>query len=184
MNEPALKTSENSPLRIAEVAVDDGPGLIGITICPGKIDPHAMTGPTERNVDIDVCRIRDWGARAVLTLLEVAEMVELHVTELGAAVESYGMTWIDLPIRDLSIPDAAFEAGWKSAGPRLEAILRDGGRVLVHCRGGLGRSGTIAARMLVELGTPPDAAIARVRAARPGAIETPEQEAYVRATAS
>jgi len=51
----------------------------------------------------------------------------------------------------------------------------------VHCRGGLGRSGMIAARMLVELGTPADEAIARVRSARPGAVETSEQVAYVRA---
>ena len=58
--------------------------------------------------------------------------------------------------------------------------LRDGGRVLLHCRAGLGRTGMIAARLLVELGTPPDAAIVSVRAARTGAIETRAQERHVR----
>ena len=43
--------------------------------------------------------------------------------------------------------------------------------------------GMVAARLLVELGVPPEAAILRVRAARPCAIETPEQEAAVRQTA-
>ena len=44
----------------------------------------------------------------------------------------------------------------------------------------LGRGGTIAARLLVELGVKPDKAIADVRTARPGAIETPGQERFVR----
>ena len=51
--------------------------------------------------------------------------------------------------------------------------------MLVHCRGGLGRAGTIAARLLIELGIEPATAIERVRAVRPGAIETRAQEEYV-----
>jgi ADP-ribosyl-[dinitrogen reductase] hydrolase len=57
--------------------------------------------------------------------------------------------------------------------------LQTGGSVLIHCRGGLGRTGTIAARLLVELGWQPRAAIEAVRGARPGAIETPQQERHV-----
>jgi ADP-ribosyl-[dinitrogen reductase] hydrolase len=54
-----------------------------------------------------------------------------------------------------------------------------GENVVLHCLGGLGRSGMIAARVLVERGLAPAAAITAVRAARPGAIETAQQEAYV-----
>ena len=57
----------------------------------------------------------------------------------------------------------------------------NGEDVYVHCKGGLGRAGTIAARLLVELGVSPKQAIADVRAARPGAIQTREQERYVHA---
>lgn len=171
-------TSLNSPLRIAEIAF--GAGRIGITICPGKIDALAMTGPCARDLTIDVGTIAAWGARAVVTLLEDDEMTMLRVTGLGAAVVAAGMEWFHLPIQDVSIPDAAFEEHWKTAGPHLEGIVRDGGRVLIHCRGGLGRSGTVAAVMLVQLGISADHAIAQVRAARPGAIETERQEQYVR----
>ncbi len=170
-------TSLNSPLRIAEVPA--AAGLIGITLCPGKVDPHAMTGPADRDLAIDVAAIAAWDARVVVTLLDDAEMELLHVTGLGAAVVHDGMEWLHLPINDHAIPDAAFEERWKAVGPHLETILRGGRRVLVHCRGGLGRSGMIASRMLVELGVPADEAIARVRAARPGAIETAEQVDYV-----
>jgi len=37
----------------------------------------------------------------------------------------------------------------------------------------------VAARLLVELGEAPLSALQRVRAARPGAVETVEQEEYV-----
>ncbi len=66
-------------------------------------------------------------------------------------------------------------------GPELRRRLAEGARVLIHCRAGLGRTGTVAARLLVEHGLDPEAAILRVRQSRPAAIETAGQEAYVRA---
>jgi ADP-ribosyl-[dinitrogen reductase] hydrolase len=79
----------------------------------------------------------------------------------------------------VSIPDERFEEQWDVAGEELRSILRRRLDVLVHCRGGLGRAGTIAARLLVELGMEPIKAIASVRAVRPGAIETTEQEKFI-----
>jgi ADP-ribosyl-[dinitrogen reductase] hydrolase len=89
------------------------------------------------------------------------------------------MLWFHLPIVDVSVPDEWFEEKWVTAGEELRSILRGGSDVLVHCRGGLGRAGTIAARLLIELGMEPETAIARVRSVRPGAIETRAQEEYV-----
>ena len=89
------------------------------------------------------------------------------------------MVWHHLPIVDVQPPDARFEAAWLTSGPRLNEVLRQGGRVLVHCRGGLGRAGTVSARLLVELGVAPQEAVTRVRTARPRAIETEAQLQYV-----
>lgn len=84
-----------------------------------------------------------------------------------------------LPIADQHAPDERFEARWAEVGPKVCELLAAGGRVLVHCRGGLGRAGTVAARILVETGVPPAEAILRVRTARNGAIENSIQERYV-----
>jgi hypothetical protein len=90
------------------------------------------------------------------------------------------MLWFHLPIVDVSVPSEEFEQEWILAGEQLRSLLRDGQNVLVHCRGGLGRAGMIAARLLVELGKDPKHAIASVRAARgPGAIETRAQEEFI-----
>ncbi len=45
--------------------------------------------------------------------------------------------------------------------------------------GGFGRTGLLAARILVEFGESPERAIRAVRTVRPGAIETRGQEEYI-----
>lgn len=114
-----------------------------------------------------------------MTLIEDHEFSMLGVTRLGEQIRARGIEWHHLPNVDVQVPDARFEAGWLTSRPILLGIIHQGGRVLVHCRGGLGRAGTIAARLLAELGLPAPQAVARVRAARTGAIETQQQLEHV-----
>ena len=174
------RTSLTHPLQIAVVTAGPDFGRIGITFCPGKYDRNAMTGYWDRDLALDLDAIRDWGAAAVVTLLEPRELTLLRVARLGEEVIRRNIRWFHLPIVDVSIPDDKFEQEWVIAGEELRSLLRRRLDVLVHCRGGLGRAGTIAARLLVELGMAPTTAIANVRAVRPGAIETVDQEEFVR----
>jgi ADP-ribosyl-[dinitrogen reductase] hydrolase len=181
----SMKTSVSHPLQIATIAPGvSGFGRVGVTFCPGKYDQHAMSGGWDRDLAVDLDAIRAWGAAAIVTLVEPKELKLLMVERLGEEVARRNMLWFHLPIVDVSIPDQRFEEKWDSAGDELRSILRNGSDVLVHCRGGLGRAGTIASRLLIELGMPPKTAIERVRAVRPGAIETRAQEEYVLAITS
>jgi ADP-ribosyl-[dinitrogen reductase] hydrolase len=153
--------------------------MVGLTFCPGKRQAFAATGAWTRDLDLDVTAIADWGAASVVTLVEDHELAQLQVTRLGNAVRDAHMEWHHLPVRDVSVPDAAFEAAWRKVGPALRDQLRAGFNILVHCKGGLGRAGMIAARLLVDAGWQPAAALAAVRHVRPGAVETVAQEAYV-----
>jgi ADP-ribosyl-[dinitrogen reductase] hydrolase len=143
-----------------------------------------MSGAWDRDLSADLDAIRDWGAAAVVTLVGPKELTLLRVERLGEEVVRRNMLWFHLPIADVSIPDQRFEREWEAAGEKLRSILRNGSDVLVHCRGGLGRAGTVASRLLIELGMHPKTAIERVRSVRPGAIETRAQEEYVLAIAS
>lgn len=98
---------------------------------------------------------------------------------LGERAKALGLNWYHLPIVDVSVPDDEFEEEWETAGAELRDMLSANKSIVVHCRGGLGRAGTVAARLLVELGEDARDAISRVRAARPHAIETEMQERYV-----
>jgi ADP-ribosyl-[dinitrogen reductase] hydrolase len=172
-------TSLTHPLQIAAISAGPGLGRVGITFCPGKYDRKAMSGYWDRDLDVDLDAIRAWGAAAVVTLLEAREFALLRVERLGEEITGRNMAWFHLPIIDGSTPDERFERQWQVAGDEVRSILRNGGDVLVHCRGGLGRAGTIGARLLIELGMEPAIAIERVRSARVNAIETPEQMKYV-----
>lgn len=173
-----LRTSETDPLRIAEIAL--GTGVIGVTLCPGKRGTSTFGSAWVRDLDADIAAIAAWGASAMVTLIEEHEFRLLGVERLPEAVRAAGMAWHHLPITDVSVPDERFERTWPGLWSQLSASLDAGERVLVHCRGGLGRAGTVAALMLVESGEAPEVAIDRVRAVRPGAIETAEQESWVR----
>jgi ADP-ribosyl-[dinitrogen reductase] hydrolase len=172
-------TSQSHPLQIGSIKMLGPWGELGLTFCPGKKDKHARFGHWDRDLGTDLDAIKAWGASAVVTLIEPHEFELLGVERLGEGVAKRGMSWYHLPIRDVSIPDANFEGRWQKTGPQLLEKLRSGQSILVHCRGGLGRAGLVAARLIIETRVPADKAIRAVRAARPGAIETKEQEDYV-----
>ena len=174
-----VRTSISHPLRIDKLATCPNAGEIGITFCPGKKGPSESDYDWDRDLALDLDAIESWKAAAVVTLIEDAEFEMLGVSALGPMVLARGIEWHHLPIVDVSPPDDRFEKKWVSSGPRLLQLVSSGQRVVVHCRGGLGRAGTVSARMLVELGVPPAEAIHRVRQARPGAIETSAQKSYV-----
>ena len=174
-----VRTSISHPLRIDAGPAGGKGGQIGITFCPGKQGPSNTGFVWQRNLGPDLDTIAAWGPAAIVTLIEDFEFTMLGVPELGVRIQARGIEWHHLPIKDVEAPDDRFEAGWLKSGPALLAHLRVGRRVLVHCRGGLGRAGTVAARLLVELGASPRAAIEQVREVRPGAIETSGQKEYV-----
>lgn len=173
------KTSQTHPLQINAVSVPGTKGLIGMTLCPGKVQKSALSGDWERDLDTDLEAIQAWGASSLVTLMEPHELVAFKVPNLSKRIPE-GLSHWTLPIPDGGVPDAAWETAWVKAGVPLRGALHDGKKVVIHCRGGLGRTGTVAARLLVEFGMAPNQAIDEVRKARPGAIENHAQEAYVR----
>jgi ADP-ribosyl-[dinitrogen reductase] hydrolase len=166
-------------LPISPLLVGPGLGLIGLSFCPGRIE----SGQAPRDMAADVGTLRDWPAVAVATLVETPELDLLQVPGLGMALRDAGIAWLHLPIVDMAAPDGNFEAAWVEAGPRLHGWLDAGRNIHLHCRGGRGRAGTIAARLLIERGWEWGRAVSHVRSARPGAIETRQQEAHLAAIA-
>jgi ADP-ribosyl-[dinitrogen reductase] hydrolase len=169
----------NTPLRIAEIATP-ATGLIGVTFAPGKKQQSAFSGLHDRDLPTDLDAIARWNAAVVITLLTDTELDDLKIPDIGHQVTRRFMEWHHLPIEDGSVPDAAFEAGWAANSARLRSLLMAGANILIHCKGGLGRAGMVAGRLLVEMGVEPDTAIRKIRAARgEGAIETRAQEQWV-----
>lgn len=172
------RTSKSHPLQIDFVEHNSG-GRIGMSLCPGRQDPEDFGDPWERDLDTDLIAIRDWGTSLLVTLVEEKELEFLQVSQIGLKAKALNMNWLHLPIVDFSIPSSDFESVWHIHSANLVNRIESGERIVLHCRGGLGRTGTFAAWLLVELGYEPDEAIKVIRKARPHTIETDEQEQYV-----
>jgi ADP-ribosylglycohydrolase/protein-tyrosine phosphatase len=177
-----VKTSETNPLIINGVAIPGGGGTIGLTFCPGKKGEGVYSGTWDRDLECDLKSIQAFGAKALVTLMESHELSDFQVSpvRLAERVRACGMEWHHLPIRDVNPPDSRFEDRWTYSGPRLRTMLARGENIVIHCLGGLGRTGTVAGRLLVEFGEHPENAIRRIREARRGSIETFAQENYVK----
>src|SRR5713101_1598773 len=116
------RTSVTHPLLIADISAGLGFGRVGITFCPGKHDRQAKSGHWDRDLAADLDAIRDWGAAAVVTLVEPRELVLLRVEHLGEEVRRRGMSWFHLPIVDVSTPDKGFERRWDIDGNDLRML--------------------------------------------------------------
>lgn len=145
---------------------------------PGRIVVMRAPG-SGGGLDGDLEAITRLGAALVVSLTTGAEMADLGIAELGRRLTAAGIGHVHAPIADFGVPEAPFQERWPALAQRIHALLDAGGTVVLHCRAGLGRSGMVAARLLVERGTVPDAAITAVRAVRPGAIETDTQAGWV-----
>lgn len=181
MTNRQVKTSLTHPLPLAAVSPLVG-GCVLFTMCPGKSQPKAATGPWDRDLDVDMEAIAQAGTTAMLTLMEEHEVIAcaLSIERLQEACTQRNIAWYHNPITDFQPPSDSWEKSWSQLGPDLCGRLAKDETIVLHCRGGRGRAGMIAARLLVELGTDAEDAIQQVRQARPEAIETPPQEAYVR----
>jgi protein-tyrosine phosphatase len=118
--------------------------------------------------------LRRWseaGVEVVLSLLAAEEMAALGVAEEAAWCEAVGMSFVSFPVEDFGVPGEGSAALLEQVGGWLDA----GRTVVVHCRGGVGRSATIAAGLLVRRGSTPEAAFEQVGRAR--GLPVPETRA-------
>jgi len=173
----ALNASDR--LRIDPLDLPEIPGRLGLCACPGGRRAMALDHDPRIDLMLDVEAIRAFPAAGVVTLIDERELVTLGLDMMPRELQQAGMWWKHLPIADMGIPDLAWESQWQDEGPAIRGALAAGDNVVLHCWAGLGRTGTVAARMLIEFGMDAAAAIALVRRARPGAIQTRRQEAYV-----
>jgi protein tyrosine phosphatase (PTP) superfamily phosphohydrolase (DUF442 family) len=175
------RTSQSHPIEVAFISpsAHSWPGQLGLTFAPGKKADSLYGEPWDRDLSTDLKRLREkFGVDLLCPLLEEAEFTALGIPTLREDAPALGMLVHHLPIPDTEAPDdiVAFDTCISAA---IEA-LKAGQTVVFHCKGGLGRAGTLTAAVLIAGGMSPEAAINVVRAARPGAVETHEQEQFLR----
>lgn len=146
-------------LPLNEAASKQG-GLL-LTPCPGTKGVNAITS---------LRQLKAAGATVVLTALEKNDLPDQGVELLAEACKLLGMQWFHVPIEDDCAPSAEFESTWQRANDAAQIALNNGEYVVAHCKGGSGRTGLLAARILLARGKPFEETITAIQAQRPGAF--------------
>lgn len=141
------------------------------TIGNGSLSAMAM--PNAKTLGADLEFISKNGTDKVLSLLEEAESEQLGLQNQESLAAQSGMEFQRFPIPDYGVPDFL---DLQVLITRLTNELNDGKQILVHCRGGVGRTGLICCCVLATTGISVPEAVTLVTERRGEQVpETPEQ---------
>jgi len=153
---------------LAEITIPTNNATLGMTFCPGKPD---QDGVLSQDPLSNIEAIKNWGASAVISLLNDTELKKYNSKLLGNSITDAGLIWFHHPFEDHCVPTESFTKYWKTQQEKLHELLNNGEKVMIHCRGGKGRTGLICAQILLEMGINLDHAVALVKKNRKGALE-------------
>jgi protein-tyrosine phosphatase len=130
---------------------------------PGGSGALSLCGKHAIGPDPDAA-LRRSGATTVVCLVEEHELTDRYPEYLEWLRARRGERALWFPIHDLHAP--SLESARDLVGT-LVARLHTGEHLLIHCGAGIGRAGTVAACVLLELGMEHDEALAHVASHRP-----------------
>ena len=123
-------------------------------------------------------RLRAKGVDTLVCALTPGERELLGLDGEPDAAQQAGLSFVEFPIADFSVPEPD---ALQSLATQIAKQVRKGHYVVVHCRGGIGRSGTVAGAALIAMGAGADEAMRLISEARGvPAPETEEQRALLR----
>jgi len=155
-----------------KLTLANGAALI-FTPCPGTKDT---------TLDDAVLTLKEAGAQALITLMPADEMTKFAAASLPGCCADYGISWFHLPVEDDQAPDERFAGAFATHKEALLSLLEQQGTVAIHCRGGSGRTGFMAAILLLESGMDRDEVVRQVQGLRPHALKMPVHLDYLART--
>ncbi|PSV22120.1 phosphatase [Photobacterium leiognathi subsp. mandapamensis] len=154
-----------------ELPISNNSAGLVLTPCPGT-----KGTPLVESID----QLKAQGVTIVVTALSMKEMEAKSVGALPLVVQQVGLKWFNTPIEDDCAPDESFQPHWDAISPALHQALDNGEKVALHCMGGSGRTGLLAAHLLLEKQWQLDDVITQVQALRPNAFTKDVQAEYIR----
>lgn len=152
------------------LALGDDQGSILFTPCPGTKDVDLATS---------LDQLKQAGAVAIVTLMQGEEMERHGVQALPELCQQKDLLWFHFPVADDSAPADAFAHAWQRDKQQVHALLDQGKTIALHCKGGSGRTGLVAAQILYERGVEQGQVFERVQALRPQALRHAVQADYI-----
>ncbi len=117
-----------------------GDGFLAIMACPS----------IEADAPASIANIARLGIRQVVSLLELTEARNLGLENERLEVKAFEMGFVSFPIPDMGLPASVED--FTQLTQMLFTQVNAGINTLVHCRAGIGRSGLLAAGVLLHAG--------------------------------
>jgi len=153
--------------------------ILDVPGCPGRLIFTPCPGTRDTSVASALDTLQAAGAEALITLMQGEELRLNQADALPALCAGRNLEWFHLPVADEQVPLDDFDAAWAQSRARIHELLDQGRSIAIHCKGGSGRTGLIAARILIDRGLPLGEAVALVQALRPKAIQHPAHAAWI-----
>ncbi|MEW7980692.1 MAG: tyrosine-protein phosphatase [Candidatus Sedimenticola endophacoides] len=147
-------------------------GRLIFTPCPGTKGVDLKTSVSE---------LHEAGADAIVTMMTDEELARFDVSSLTDVVRQSGLSWFHFPVEDDAAPAEAFEQSWQASKPDVLELIEQGECVVIHCRGGSGRTGFMAAVIMRELGMDEAQATDLVKGLRPNSLRLPAHTEHLAA---
>lgn len=151
------------------LTLSNGAQLI-LTPCPGS---------TSISLEASMHQLKQQGVSMLLTLMFCKEMIENDIALLPELCDALDLKWLQLPIVDDEAPQEAFKRRWDKYKAQIIDEINNKGVVAVHCKGGTGRTGTVIALLLLQLGWPVDKIKQEVQLLKPNALRIQKQVDYL-----
>ena len=126
-------------------------------------------------IDDEFSGIRKWGIDRIVSLLESHEAYEVGLGEELTLASRFDMEFISFPIKDRGLPSSIQD--YLAFTKRLYHEAAGGLHTVVHCRAGIGRTGIVAAGVLLHCGFEPMEAFKHISAKR--GVEVPDTNEQV-----
>ncbi len=151
------------------LTLDQGAKLI-FTPCPGTKSASLIDS---------ILQLKQHKTSMLITLMTPAEMVANNVVKLPDICHKQQISWLQLPIVDDEAPAHAFELQWAKHKQTILDEINNQGVVAIHCKGGTGRTGTVIAMLLLQLGWSVPRIVAEVQLIKPKALRIQVQLDYL-----
>jgi len=155
-----------------------------MTFAPGKVQLGSLTGVNwKRDVGKDLATLkREYQTDVLVSLMQEYEYKQYSMQSLFDKIKEFSIEHVVFPIADCHIPTDKQQ--FHKLVENINYKLNAGQTVIVHCLGGLGRTGLLCACCLLLLnGYEPEInsqqAIKLIRTARKGTIQTYSQVRFV-----
>lgn len=146
-------------------------GVLMLTPCPGSKEAALLDS---------LDQLAASGCRMLITLMPREEMSRNGLDDIEQQCQERGLSWLHWPIEDDQAPEQGFEAAYQAGRQQVVDCLQNDDGIALHCKGGSGRTGLAAARILLDQGWSLAKAKPAIQELRPNALSLQAHCDYIK----